>query len=170
MRTPEPLTSGHNVAEFYCSDTGLNEWLKKKALKNHSTGISRVYVICAENTNQVIGYYCLSTGSIQRNTAPGAYRRNAPDSLPVIVLGRLAIDQAYLGKGLGVALLKDAIYRTENIARQVRFGSLKWESTSFRAWRMSTRMLSPALFLSTPGQSSDNLIRVFCTGKVERYV
>lgn len=119
MRTPEPLTSGHNVAEFCCSDTGLNEWLKKKALKNHSTGISRVYVICAENTNQVIGYYCLSTGSIQRNTAPGAYRRNAPDSLPVIVLGRLAIDRAYLGKGLGVALLKDAIYRTENIARQV---------------------------------------------------
>ena len=119
MRTPEPLTSGHNVAEFCCSDAGLNEWLKKKALKNHSTGISRVYVICAENTNQVIGYYCLSTGSIQRNTAPGAYRRNAPDSLPVIVLGRLAIDQAYLGKGLGVALLKDAIYRTENIARQV---------------------------------------------------
>lgn len=119
MRTPEPLTSGHNVAEFCCPDTGLNEWLKKKALKNHSTGISRVYVICAENTNQVIGYYCLSTGSIQRNMAPGAYRRNAPDSLPVIVLGRLAIDQAYLGKGLGVALLKDAIYRTENIARQV---------------------------------------------------
>ncbi|MFV8762102.1 GNAT family N-acetyltransferase [Yersinia enterocolitica] len=119
MRTPEPLTSGHNVAEFCCSDIGLNEWLKKKALKNHSTGISRVYVICVENTNQVIGYYCLSTGSIQRNTAPGAYRRNAPDSLPVIVLGRLAIDQAYSGKGLGVALLKDAIYRTENIARQV---------------------------------------------------
>ncbi|HCL5314718.1 TPA: GNAT family N-acetyltransferase [Salmonella enterica] len=119
MRAPEPLTPGHNIAEFCCSDPGLNEWLKKKALKNHSTGISRVYVICAENTNQVIGYYCLSSGSVQRNTAPGPYRRNAPDSLPVIVLGRLAVDLAYAGKGLGVALLKDAIYRTQNIAVQV---------------------------------------------------
>lgn len=118
MRAPEPLTPGHNFAEFCCSDPGLNEWLKKKALKNHSTGIFRVYVICAENTNRVTGYYCLSTGSIQRNTAPGAYRRNAPESLPV-VLGRLAVDLAYAGKGLGVALLKDAIFRTENIAIQI---------------------------------------------------
>lgn len=119
MKAPEPLTPGHNIAEFCCSDPGLNEWLKKKALKNNSAGISRVYVICAENTNQVIGYYCLSTGSIQRNIVPGAYRRNAPDTIPVVVLGRLAVDQAYSGKGLGVALLKDAIYRTENIALQV---------------------------------------------------
>lgn len=119
MKAPEPLTSGHNIAEFCSSEPGLNEWLRKKALKNHGTGISRVYVICAENTNQVIGYYCLSSGSVQRNTAPGPYRRNSPDSLPVIVLGRLAVDQAYTGKGLGVALLKDAVYRTQNIAIQV---------------------------------------------------
>ncbi|KML64532.1 GNAT family N-acetyltransferase [Pectobacterium peruviense] len=119
ITAPEPLSSSHNLAEFCSQEPSLNEWLKKKALKNHSAGISRVYVICAEGTHQVIGYYCLSTGSVQRNTAPGAYRRNAPESLPVIVLGRLAIDQAYSGKGLGVALLKDAIFRTENIALQV---------------------------------------------------
>lgn len=119
IRAPEPLTPGHIVAEFCCSDPGLNEWLRKKALKNHSTGISRVYVICAEETNRVIGYYCLSTGSVQRNTVPGSYRRNAPESLPVVVLGRLAIDQSCAGKGLGVALLRDAIFRTENIALQV---------------------------------------------------
>ncbi|MEI7210270.1 GNAT family N-acetyltransferase [Pectobacterium carotovorum] len=119
ITAPEPLSAGHNLAEFCSQEPSLNEWLKKKALKNHSAGISRVYVICAEGTHQVIGYYCLSTGSVQRNTAPGAYRRNAPESLPVIVLGRLAIDQAYSGKGLGVALLKDAIFRTENIALQV---------------------------------------------------
>lgn len=124
ISAPEPLTPGHNIAEFCCSDPGLNEWLKKKALKNHSTGISRVYVICAGNTNQVIGYYCLSTGSVQRNTAPGSYRRNAPDSLPVVVLGRLAVDQACAGKGLGVALLRDAIFRTQNIAVQVGLRAL----------------------------------------------
>lgn len=119
MKAPEPLSSGHNLADFSSSEPSLNEWIRKKALKNHSAGISRVYVICTEDSNRVIGYYCLSTGSVQRNTAPGTYRRNAPESLPVIVLGRLAIDQAYSGQGLGVALLKDAIFRTKNIAQQV---------------------------------------------------
>lgn len=119
MKAPEPLSSGHNLADFSSSEPSLNEWLRKKALKNHNAGISRVYVICTEDSNRVMGYYCLSTGSVQRNTAPGTYRRNAPESLPVIVLGRLAIDQAYSGQGLGVALLKDAIFRTKNIAQQV---------------------------------------------------
>ncbi|EOC5298396.1 TPA: GNAT family N-acetyltransferase [Klebsiella quasipneumoniae subsp. similipneumoniae] len=119
MRAPESLTSEHNIAEFCCQEPALNEWLKKKALRNNSTGISRVYVVCAENTNRVIGYYCLSSGSVHRNTVPGAYRRNAPDVIPVIVLGRLAIDQAWSGNGLGAAILKDAIYRTQNIAFQV---------------------------------------------------
>lgn len=119
MKAPEPLSSGHNLTDFCSSEPLLNEWLRKKALKNHSAGISRVYVACAEDSNQVIGYYCLSTGSVQRNTAPGTYRRNAPESLPVIILGRLAIEQAYSGQGLGAALLKDAIFRTGNIAQQV---------------------------------------------------
>ena len=119
MRPPESLTPEHDIAEFCCQDPGLNEWLKKKALKNHSTGISRVYVVCAGNTNRVIAYYCLSSGSVHRNTVPGTFRRNAPESVPVIVLGRLAVDVSWVGKGLGAALLKDAIYRTQNIAVQV---------------------------------------------------
>ncbi len=100
MRAPESLMSEHNIAEFCCREPALNEWLKKKALRNHSTGISRVYVVCAENTNRVIGYYCLSSGSVHRNTVHGAYRRNAPDVIPVIVLGRLAIDRAGPEMGL----------------------------------------------------------------------
>lgn len=104
---------------FCCQVPALNKWLRTNALRNHSTGISRVYVVCAENSNRVIGYYCLSSGSVHRNTVPGAYRRNAPEVIPVIVLGRLAIDQAWSGNGLGAALLKDAIYRTQNIAFQV---------------------------------------------------
>ncbi|HIE9358966.1 TPA: GNAT family N-acetyltransferase [Klebsiella quasipneumoniae subsp. similipneumoniae] len=119
MRPPESLTPEHNIAEFCCHDPGLNEWLKKKALKNHRMGISRVYVVCAENSHRVIAYYCLSSGSVHRNTVPGAYRRNAPEAVPVIVLGRLAVDAAWAGKGLGAGLLKDAIYRTQNIAMQV---------------------------------------------------
>lgn len=76
-------------------------------------------MVCAENTKRVIAYYCLSSGGVHRNTVPGAYRRNAPEAVPVIVLGRLAVDAVWAGKGLGTALLKDAIYRTQNIAVQV---------------------------------------------------
>ncbi|EIW9027573.1 GNAT family N-acetyltransferase [Klebsiella variicola] len=119
MRPPEPLSPEHNIAEFCCQDQVLNEWLKKKALRNHGTGISRVFVVCAENSKRVIAYYCLSSGSVHRNTVTGAYRRNAPEAIPVIVLGRLAVDAAWAGKGIGAALLKDAIYRTEHIAVQV---------------------------------------------------
>ncbi|TXA46873.1 hypothetical protein D7041_26645, partial [Klebsiella pneumoniae] len=72
----------------------LNKWLKTKALRNHSTGISRVYAVCAENTNRIIGYYCLSSGSFRHKTVPGTNRRNAPDVIPIIVLGRLAIDHS----------------------------------------------------------------------------
>ncbi|HBX8178785.1 TPA: hypothetical protein MIH55_25025, partial [Klebsiella pneumoniae] len=71
-----------------------NKWLKTKALRNHSTGISRVYAVCAENTNRIIGYYCLSSGSFRHKTVPGTNRRNAPDVIPIIVPGRLAIDHS----------------------------------------------------------------------------
>ena len=60
---------------------------------------------------RVAGYYSLAAGSVGRETAPGRVRRNVPDPVPVVVLGRLAIDQDYQGRGLGRALLRDAILR-----------------------------------------------------------
>ncbi len=94
MRAPESLTAEHNIADVLLPVPALNKWLKTKALRNHSTGISRVYAVCAENTNRIIGYYCLSSGSFRHKTVPGTYRRNAPDVIPIIVLGRLAIDHS----------------------------------------------------------------------------
>lgn len=65
---------------------------------------------------KVVGYYCLASGALALNEAPGKVKRNMPDPIPMIVLGRLAVDRAWQGKGLGVALLQDAVIRTSEAA------------------------------------------------------
>ena len=114
---PALLNSSHNTANFNCATLSLDDWLIKRALKNQSYGASRTFVICGNN--RVIGYYALATGSVERVVAPGSISRNMPESIPVIILGRLAVDIQYQGKRLGGALLKDAMLRTLSIARNV---------------------------------------------------
>jgi GNAT superfamily N-acetyltransferase len=58
------------------------------------------------------GHYALSAGAIARVGAPGRIRRNMPDPIPVMVWGRLAVDSAFHGKGVGTGLLRDAVLRT----------------------------------------------------------
>jgi GNAT superfamily N-acetyltransferase len=107
---PERITPGHNVANFDCGVEVLDIWLKERALKNEESGASRTYVICSGG--RVTGYYALAAGSILNTHAPSSVRRNMPDPIPVILLGRLAIDKVWQGKGLGKALLRDAVLRT----------------------------------------------------------
>jgi len=107
---PEPLRDEHDLGPFRCGVASLDEWLKKRAGPNQASGASRSYVIATEN--RVVGYYCLASGGIAAIEAPGKIRRNMPDPIPVAVLGRLAIDSAWQGKGIGPALLKDAVFRT----------------------------------------------------------
>jgi GNAT superfamily N-acetyltransferase len=61
---------------------------------------------------QVVGYYALSTGAVAHTQVPGRFKRNMPDPIPVIVLGRLAVDRSAHGKGVGTGLLRDAVLRT----------------------------------------------------------
>lgn len=72
------------------------------------------FVLC--EGNRVIAYYCLSAGAISHEMAPKAMRRNMPDPLPVLLLGRLAIDKRYQNRGIGQALLRDALIRTVSVA------------------------------------------------------
>ena len=101
---PEPA-----VSRFNCAEPVLNDWLRRRALQNQQSGASSTYVVL--DKMRVAGYYSLAAGSVARETAPGRVRRNVPDTVPVVVLGRLAIDQDYQGQGLGRALLRDAILR-----------------------------------------------------------
>lgn len=86
----------------------MNQWLLHKALKNESR-FSRTYVVC--DGLRVVAYYCISAGAVGRAAAPGRGRRNAPDSIPVSVIGRLAVSREYAGRGLGADMLADALRR-----------------------------------------------------------
>lgn len=106
---PCPLADHHDLDLFFCGVPSLDNWLKKRARSNERSRASRTYVLC--NDERVIGYYALASGSLAAEAAPGKIKRNMPDPIPVMVLGRLAIDQEYQGKKLGDALLRDAVLR-----------------------------------------------------------
>jgi len=107
---PEKLQPKHDVSKFDCGAPGLNDWLRRRALQNQQSGASSTYVVL--DKIRVVGYYSLGAGSVARETATGRVRRNAPDPVPVVVLGRLAVDRDFQGEGLGRVLLRDAILRT----------------------------------------------------------
>ena len=103
-----PLAAHHDLSAFDCGEPALDTWLRQRALKNESR-FSRTYVVCEGDA--VAGYFCLSAGAVQREAMPGKLRRNAPDSVPVAVIGRLAVSKAYAGRGLGADMLADALRR-----------------------------------------------------------
>ena len=106
VTAPEPLAAHHDVEPFASGVESLDHWLKRRALKNQTTGASRTFVVC--DNGRVLAYYALASSAVTVDTAPGRFRRNMPDPIPVVVLGRLAVDHSQHGKGFGRALVQDA--------------------------------------------------------------
>jgi GNAT superfamily N-acetyltransferase len=121
LSSPEPITAGHDLSAFDCGEPALDEWLRQRALRNESR-FSRTYVLCEDG--HVIAYYCLSAGAIERAAAPGRLRRNAPDSIPVSIIGRLAVSRGHAGRGLGTDLLADALRRIALAASSIGIGAV----------------------------------------------
>lgn len=117
LTAPAHLAADHLLDEFDCGMSPLNDWLKRQARKNELSGASRSYVVCAGS--RVVGYYCLSAGAVNRAESPKPMQRNMPDPIPVLVLGRLAVDSSFHNQGIGTALLRDAIFRSLYAAEQV---------------------------------------------------
>lgn len=108
LSAPVPLRPGHDLDPFDCGEPALNDWLKQRARKNESR-FSRTYVV--SDGNRVVAFCCVAAGSVERTAAPGKVRRNAPDAVPVSIIGRLAVDRDYAGRGLGADILSDALRR-----------------------------------------------------------
>lgn len=121
LSAPVPLSLSHDVTAFDCGEPALNDWLKHRALKNESR-FSRTYVVCDDN--RVVGYFCISAGSVERAAAPGKVRRNAPDMIPVSIIGRLAVSKAYTGRGLGADMLSDALRRIAVASQSIGIGAV----------------------------------------------
>jgi GNAT superfamily N-acetyltransferase len=107
---PERLGSKHELSAFDSGSPELDGWLRRWALRNEAQGGSRTYVVC--QGVQVVAFYSLANGAVIHADAPRRVRRNMPDPIPVMVLGRLAVDRRFRRRGLGEGLLRDAIMRT----------------------------------------------------------
>lgn len=133
LRAPEPLAEHHVLDDFACVEPSLADWLRRRARKNAEQGASRTYVVCADN--EVVGFYALSAGAVASEQAPGGMRRNMPDPIPAILLGRLAVHEQWSGMGIGAGLLKDAILRSLAGAQAIGARALLCHATSAPAKR-----------------------------------
>lgn len=111
FRAPRALAAGDKFVSFDCGELSLNEWLRSRALKNETTGASRTFVTVEAESGEAAGYYCLSASSLALEGSPGRVKRNMPSPIPIILIGRLAVDERFRGHGLGVSLLQDAVLK-----------------------------------------------------------
>jgi GNAT superfamily N-acetyltransferase len=113
---PEPLLTTHLLDGFNCGEAVLDDWLKRRALTNQLSGASRTFVV-ADDGSRVVGYYAMAAGAVSHQMATSRVRRNMPDPVPVMILGRLAVDHRAQGLKLGAALLQDAVNRAVAISQ-----------------------------------------------------
>jgi GNAT superfamily N-acetyltransferase len=110
LTAPTPLTQDHDLSRFNSGKSALDDWLRFSALDSEGRS-ARTYVVCEGRS--VAGYYCISTGSVERRELPPKMKRarGLPNQIPVAIIGRLARDESFRGRGLGEDLLQDALRR-----------------------------------------------------------
>jgi len=133
VKAPCPISDKYDASTFACANATLNDWLRRRAINNERQGASRTFVVCEDNT--VIAYYSLAVGAVAREEVSGKIRRNMPEPIPVMVLGRLAVDTQWQDKGIGVGMLKDAIMRTLIVAEQAGIRTILVHALSEEAKR-----------------------------------
>jgi len=110
VSAPEPLTAAHDVSEFNCGKPTLDHWLKIRALSNQEKGFTAVLVV--HEAHRVVGYYGLAPTAVVPNALPRSLRTGQPpDPIPCLLLGQLATDIAWAGRGIGTGLVKHALER-----------------------------------------------------------
>ncbi|NBS65690.1 MAG: GNAT family N-acetyltransferase [Betaproteobacteria bacterium] len=118
LQAPAPLPPEHLIHSFACGESVLDEWLKRRALSNQTSGASRTFVVTADE-REVMGYYALAAGAVAHQDATRSIRQNMPDPLPVMVLARLAVDIRAHGMKLGAALLQDSLRRSVLVSQNM---------------------------------------------------
>ena len=109
---PRPIELSDNTTDFDSGEVSLDRYLTDRALTNHLADLGRCYVCVDADTDKIVGYYTLSAVAVEHADLPGKVRRDAPDPVPAVLMGRLAIDTKAQGSGLGRFLVRDAILST----------------------------------------------------------
>ena len=169
IQPPEPLTVEHALGGFDSGVASLDDWLRRRALQNQASGASRTFVVCdlsapsrlrrdpptgdarpasggrAPDAGQVVAYYALAASAVAPDAAPGRFRRNMPDPIPVVVLARLVIARDRQGRGLGRALFQDAANRVIHAADTIGIRGLLVHAISEEAKAFYVRLgLAPS--------------------------
>lgn len=111
-RHPEPLGESHAIADFSCGVVELDEWLKRSARTTAAKHVGRTYVWVTDDApGELLGYFTLAPHVVRRAEVPGRIGRGSPDSIPAILLARLALTHTLHGQGQGGRLLVDALHR-----------------------------------------------------------
>lgn len=140
---PVLLTQAHDNSLFDSGEPVLDDWLRQRAWNNLQVAASRTYVVCPTGSTQIIGYFAISMGQVLASEVVGSMRRNMPPQIPSVLLGRLAIDSAWQGKGLGRALLNDVVrraLRSDAAARLVIVHAISPAAEAFYLRHGFTRM------------------------------
>jgi ribosomal protein S18 acetylase RimI-like enzyme len=154
VSAPQKLTPAHDLSQFECSEPELDDWLRRRAIHNEESGASRSYVVCIGR--QVVGYYALAAGAVAHSDAPGRVRRNCPNPVPVMVIGRLAVDCRFQGRGIGSALLRDAVLRTVHAAEIAGIRAILVHAINERAKRFYEKLG----FIESPTNSMTLMITI----------
>lgn len=118
----ELLNKLHVKKEFSCGNELLDSYIKNQAKQDFLRDLSVCYVLCEDEGNKVIGYYTLSSNTISRDDLPDELSRKLPPSyikLPALLLGRLAVDESYKGRGFGKFLLLEAFKEAVELSKRI---------------------------------------------------
>jgi GNAT superfamily N-acetyltransferase len=156
LSAPAPLTAAHDLSKFNSTEPTLDAWLRQRALKNAEILATKTYVTCpSEDSRRVVGYYAVCMGQILNREGTGSMRRNMPQHVPAVILGRLAVDAAWQGMGLGRALLEDVVSRSLRAAHEISARLLVVHAISPDAEAFYTRNGFTRLPVETPTYALD---------------
>lgn len=119
-RSPEPRTSGHDLAGFVCRSAEQTSWLRHHARQSAAAGSTRVFVVTEPDDRRVVAYYAWCMAGLSLGSAPPRLRKGAGRyPQPVALLARLGVDEAHEGRGLGAALLQDVVARLLELSAEI---------------------------------------------------
>ena len=148
----EPLGSHHDRTAFSCGEPALDSYLQRQAFQDMRRRVAQVFVVVGDAPGTIAGYYSLSAASFEKAELPLALAKRLPHyPVPAAVLGRLAIDRAQQGRGLGETLLLDAIRRVVRASTTIAVYAMIVDAKNERAWAFYERYGFRA-FASAPGR------------------
>ena len=119
---------------FDCGKAPLNDWIKRRASQHEKRDLARTYVAVDRETSAVLGYYALSSHRVRYDSLPSDQSKGLPRTdIPVVLLGKLAVDRTAQGQGLGALLLLDALCRSERLASQIGIRAVEVHAIDARA-------------------------------------